>query len=504
MRRPPEARTVGGSHLRTILAHMPRRGRSSARRRPAESISSSATPPPTSAGRHGSRGSWRPPATGRCSRRGTCRPARTSSTSWTAACASAAVIVAVLSRNYLRSRPRDRWSGRRRCGATPASWSPSGSRTARSTGCSRRSPTGPQSSVGDARQAATVCSTPAPRCWPAGPSRSVARAAFHRAAAGGVAPSPVPRRRAAPATRETVTHQPRPDRPLPATRRRPRPRAARQRRPCCTSRVHGSAEGSPTRTSRSIARGAAGHASGPTSRRLADAGVSHARPDRGQRRPHRVGTAAPSSIEALTFLTGLRVLLGLESRPAGRGARRPATCPGRRAGPTSHACEASDVQPAGAVLPEAGALRRAVRRALPGPRRPGVRRRAAVDAVRRSGAAGRGRRAQLDDGDDPPAGGRLRLDRQAQAAWFAERLRPFEQSGWLRLGVVRHDPPPGGVRSPSIRRAARRRHAGRAAGAPAQPAAARPGPGGTAADCLGLRLPVLCAAGARSGRDRPI
>ncbi len=29
---------------------------------------------------------------------------------------------------------------------------------------------------------------------------------------------------------------------------------------------------------------------------------------------------------------------------------------------------------------------------------------------------------------------------EAQAAWFAERLRPFEEAGWLRIGVVRHAP----------------------------------------------------------------
>ncbi|MGW4056815.1 WD40 domain-containing protein [Amycolatopsis sp. NPDC004747] len=33
---------------------------------------------------------------------------------------------------------------------------------------------------------------------------------------------------------------------------------------------------------------------------------------------------------------------------------------------------------------------------------------------------------------------------EAQAAWFAERMRPFEESGWLRMGVLRHDPTPGG------------------------------------------------------------
>jgi WD40 repeat protein/uncharacterized protein YjbI with pentapeptide repeats len=32
---------------------------------------------------------------------------------------------------------------------------------------------------------------------------------------------------------------------------------------------------------------------------------------------------------------------------------------------------------------------------------------------------------------------------EAQAAWFAERLSAFERAGWLRIGVIRHDPAPG-------------------------------------------------------------
>src|SRR5581483_4299014 len=38
---------------------------------------------------------------------------------------------------------------------------------------------------------------------------------------------------------------------------------------------------------------------------------------------------------------------------------------------------------------------------------------------------------------------------EAQAAWFAERLRPFEQDGWLRLGALQHglrDDGPGRLR----------------------------------------------------------
>src|SRR5690606_21925166 len=36
---------------------------------------------------------------------------------------------------------------------------------------------------------------------------------------------------------------------------------------------------------------------------------------------------------------------------------------------------------------------------------------------------------------------------EAQAAWFAERLRPYEERGWLRLGVLGH--PPGALRDAS-------------------------------------------------------
>jgi WD40 repeat protein/3',5'-cyclic AMP phosphodiesterase CpdA len=33
---------------------------------------------------------------------------------------------------------------------------------------------------------------------------------------------------------------------------------------------------------------------------------------------------------------------------------------------------------------------------------------------------------------------------QTQAAWFAHRLHPYEQAGWLRLGAIHHAPPPPG------------------------------------------------------------
>ncbi|MFC7643370.1 hypothetical protein ACFQX6_22960 [Streptosporangium lutulentum] len=38
---------------------------------------------------------------------------------------------------------------------------------------------------------------------------------------------------------------------------------------------------------------------------------------------------------------------------------------------------------------------------------------------------------------------------EAQAAWFAERLRPFEESGWLRIGAIGHPPSPSRLRDTS-------------------------------------------------------
>lgn len=38
---------------------------------------------------------------------------------------------------------------------------------------------------------------------------------------------------------------------------------------------------------------------------------------------------------------------------------------------------------------------------------------------------------------------------EAQAAWFAQRLRSFEQAEWLRIGVIRHGPAPSGSLNPA-------------------------------------------------------
>ena len=84
---------------------------------------------------------------------------------------------------------------------------------------------------------------------------------------------------------------------------------------------------------------------------------------------------------------------------------------------------------------------------------------------------------------------------EAQASWFAERLRPFEESEWLRVGVVRHDPLPGasGADDPATLRDAATLDA--LLGNRLNLLLHGPGPGGTSAELLGDRLPVLPAAG---------
>ena len=83
---------------------------------------------------------------------------------------------------------------------------------------------------------------------------------------------------------------------------------------------------------------------------------------------------------------------------------------------------------------------------------------------------------------------------EAQAAWFAERLRPFERDGWLRVGVICHDPSPGDV--PAGRDAALLRDAGtldRLLGPRLNLLLHGPGPGGAQFDELGSGLVVAPA-----------
>ncbi|WP_283135645.1 TIR domain-containing protein [Rhizohabitans arisaemae] len=92
---------------------------------------------------------------------------------------------------------------------------------------------------------------------------------------------------------------------------------------------------------------------------------------------------------------------------------------------------------------------------------------------------------------------------EAQATWFAEQLRPYEQAGWLRIGAVRHDPAPGS--GPVGSHPALLRDAGtldRLLGRRLNLLLHGPGPGTTDVDYLGSDLPVL--PGAKAGRDEII
>ncbi|MFD4457927.1 TIR domain-containing protein [Nocardia sp. NPDC058480] len=83
---------------------------------------------------------------------------------------------------------------------------------------------------------------------------------------------------------------------------------------------------------------------------------------------------------------------------------------------------------------------------------------------------------------------------QTQVAWFSEQLRAFEGRGWLRLGVVRHDPMPGAGAArtdPALLRDATT--LSRLLGNRLNVLLHGPGPGGVHADLLGGVLPVLPA-----------
>ena len=97
--------------------------------------------------------------------------------------------------------------------------------------------------------------------------------------------------------------------------------------------------------------------------------------------------------------------------------------------------------PAAALLAEVAAFRGPVRRGVPGAGRPGVRRRPAVDAVRGARPEGGRRRAQLDDGHEPP---RTRTAYPSSARrrppGSPSGCAPIEESAWLRLGAIGHPP----------------------------------------------------------------
>ena len=146
--------------------------------------------------------------------------------------------------------------------------------------------------------------------------------------------------------------------------------------------------------------------------------------------------------EALTFLTGLRMLLGLEPGrlvivPGGHDLTRPA-CHAYFA-----SCEADDVEPQLPYWPKWRHFARMFEelyqgldgpvfdRAQPWTLLPMPDLRVVVAGLNSTMA------------DSHRAEDRYGWIGEAQAAWFAERLRPYEEAGWLRIGVVRHAPAPG-------------------------------------------------------------
>jgi WD40 repeat protein/3',5'-cyclic AMP phosphodiesterase CpdA len=200
--------------------------------------------------------------------------------------------------------------------------------------------------------------------------------------------------------------------------------------------------------------------------------------------------------EALTFLTGLRALLSLEAHrvvivPGSRDITK-AACRAYFA-----TCEADDVEPQPPYWPKwrhFASLFGEFYRGLEGPEFGSAQPwtlftvpdlRVAVAALNSTMAGSH--RPEDDYG----------WIGEAQAAWFAERLSGFERAGWLRLGVIRHDPAPGGV--PAGRDAALLRDAGtldRLLGPRLSLLLHGPGPGGNQTEQLASGLLVVPAAAA--------
>jgi WD40 repeat protein/Cdc6-like AAA superfamily ATPase len=143
--------------------------------------------------------------------------------------------------------------------------------------------------------------------------------------------------------------------------------------------------------------------------------------------------------EAVTFVTGLRAALGLE-------AGRTIVVPGphdvtRRACEAYFAnCEADDVPPRPPYWPKWRHFSRAFEELYRG-----------LDAVVFDRSAPwtllpvpdlrlvvAGLNSTIADSHRPED--HYGWMGEAQAAWFAERLRSYEEAGWLRLGVIRHGP----------------------------------------------------------------
>ncbi|QIS04843.1 TIR domain-containing protein [Nocardia brasiliensis] len=206
--------------------------------------------------------------------------------------------------------------------------------------------------------------------------------------------------------------------------------------------------------------------------------------------------------EALSFLTGLRVLLGLEPD-------RLVVVPGNHdvSKVACHAyflnCEARDRKPQAPYFPKLEQYARLFSELYQGLDHlvfdvgqpwtlfPIPELRVVVAGLNSTMAA-----THLPDDDYGQIG-------EPQAAWFAERLRAFEENGWLRLGAVRHDPLPGTAASPHDPALLRDVDTlSRLLGGRLNLLLHGPGPGGVHLDRLDGRLPVIPAAA--PGRDEII
>lgn len=149
------------------------------------------------------------------------------------------------------------------------------------------------------------------------------------------------------------------------------------------------------------------------------------------------------SADALTFLTGLRALLGLEPQ-------RLVVVPGAhdvtKAASSSYfdSCQADDEPPQPPYWPKwrhfAGLfeeLYQGLDTVVFDSAQPWTL--FAVPEIKVVVAGINSTMAISHRADD-----RYGLVGESQAAWFAERLRPFEQEGWLRLGALHHGLVPGG------------------------------------------------------------
>ncbi len=199
--------------------------------------------------------------------------------------------------------------------------------------------------------------------------------------------------------------------------------------------------------------------------------------------------------QALTFLTGLRVLLGLEPDrllvvPGGHDVSKTA-CQGYFL-----QCESRDVPPQRPYFPKLehyAQLFGELYQGLDGPlfdtAQPWT-----LFAVPELRVAIAGLNSTMSATHRPEDD--YGWIGEEQAAWFAKRLRSFEESGWLRVGIIRHDPDPGGGAVGSD--PALLRDAGtldRLLGSRLNLLLHGPGPGGTSIGLLGSGLPVVPATG---------